>query len=464
MKHEKKGLVMFFVALLLIGCNNSAQFEGDTNINDLECTMSESRNFTNNTSSKEYIYQFLQGNKKYLRSINKNGYSGYYIAMKGEGDKKWTPEHYTTSEAMGYGMRLAIYGWKGMVVNNSSAGYIRSKYQTAFNNIWKLQHSFTSTEDSRLHSWVIPKTMKFSDRSDAASDGEMDMAYALLQADKLWGHWPGTKINYKAEAMSILDGVAESLTNTVHIKGRDITYLTVGDWVKPGYAAAEYSRPSDWMLHHFRTFIRFLESENRGNSETAKTFKKLLEDAEYVISLNIWNTGLVPDFIRFNKKANRIEAADPNSKFAIDMGEDVIVNKFSWNACRVPWRLAMDYIQDGVDTASVSRTALNNIYLSVLAGKHIRDTGYNYNLNGTATHNYFENAFASPFAAATLGYASFAKYRGQYLNRINTAKEYRDYISKQFSGDPEYGYFGDSITAFCLVIMENDKRVIASPY
>lgn len=37
-------------------------------------------------------------------------------------------------------------------------------------------------------------------------------------------------------------------------------------------------------------------------------------------------------------------------------------------------------------------------------------------------------------------------------------------ISSQFSGDPDWGYFRDAITAFSMIVMENNKQIISSPY
>lgn len=133
--------------------------------------------------------------------------------------------------------------------------------------------------------------MKPVDGTASATDGELDMAYALLQAHKLWGHYSSR--NYKAGALEIVQGIAKYLTRTKKVNGRDITYLTVGDWVHWVSGADLHSRPCDWMLHHFRTFIRFLESKGLGNSDTAKTYWDLLQDAEYLISLNQWGSGLM---------------------------------------------------------------------------------------------------------------------------------------------------------------------------
>ncbi|WP_449437807.1 glycosyl hydrolase family 8 [Pedobacter steynii] len=45
-----------------------------------------------------------------------------------------------------------------------------------------------------------------------ATDGDMDIAYALLLADKQWGS--SGKINYKAEAISIINALKASIIHT----------------------------------------------------------------------------------------------------------------------------------------------------------------------------------------------------------------------------------------------------------
>lgn len=480
----KKKSIAFLILLattlfLNVGCNNAVNLDDDGTLDEYGLTASErkalegedldrlneigSREFVLPTeTASSFIYKILRGNKNYVRSVNRGRVSGSYIAMVGQGSG--SDKAVSTNEANGYGMRLAIYGWKGVRVTSAGAARYRQKYKDIFDNIWRLQHSFLSKEKTGLHSWIIPNDFDISKSSTTATDGELDIAYALLQADKLWGS--NGSINYKAEAKIIINAIAEHLIETKSLKGKEYTYLLIGDWCKSNSnGSSYYSRPCDWMIHHFRTFIRFLESEGQGNSDTVGRYRNLIKTAEEVIDRNIWGSGLMPDFIRFSSfTPGHVKAADPGDDFIKSLKEKTPSDHYAWNSCRIPWRLAMDLRQEGRSTAYTAAKALRRIYNTTLKGKWVFETGSDYYLNGVTANSEYESAFGSPFAASMIGRMSFINSpgEGQYLSNILIKQ--KDFISTQFLGDPQYGYFGDCITAFCLVILENDKRVISAPY
>ncbi|MGG4397493.1 glycosyl hydrolase family 8 [Paenibacillus thiaminolyticus] len=74
--------------------------------------------------------------------------------------------------------------------------------------------------------------------SDAATDGDMDMAYALLLADKQWGSSSG--INYRAEAVNLINAIMQSEVN------KQAWHLKHGDWVSDSDSkwAKERGRPT----------------------------------------------------------------------------------------------------------------------------------------------------------------------------------------------------------------------------
>ena len=88
----------------------------------------------------------------------------------------------------------------------------------------------------------------------SATDGDMDIAYALLLADKLWGN--DGKINYKQEALTIINELMNSVVN------QNEWTLKLGDWVKnddPRYGSA--TRTSDWMVGHISVFYEVTGDE-----------------------------------------------------------------------------------------------------------------------------------------------------------------------------------------------------------
>lgn len=501
-----KGIVLgLLISLLLstMGCNNAATVgeltEKDQEQNQLtnldlnltqseidllksegedpESLMNNSREFlpsTEQRSAFEIGWKFFTKHYKefwtYRRVDGKTIRTRYaYIAMKGEGTDE-TPAHYTTSEAMGYGMRLAVYNYKhykNIQIKHWQQAKARDDHKRRFDRLWTTQQRFPSTTTLEngskvkgLHSWIIPKNLDATGSTNSsATDGELDMAYALLDAHKTWGS--NGSINYKAEAKIMVDAIAKYLTNKATVNGREITFLKTGDWVhwckaSPDYAD-KHSRPCDWMLHHFRTFIRFLEAEGYGNSDAAKTYRELLSDAEYLIGLNKWGKGLMPEFVYFGD--NQMKLATPG--FKVLMGEDVSYDNYSWNSCRLPWRLAMDVVQD---RPNVSRAALRDIYTTTNWGSTVKNTGSEYKLDGTIVNSAFESAFAGPIVASIIGRMTYIRSSGEGRYFSMKKAKAKAEISTQFSGDPDWGYFGDAILAFSMIVLENNQNVISSPY
>lgn len=474
MKKRSNSFLLLFIAMIVfMGCNNemgSLQEETSRIDDSREVKLPESR------SAGQLIYQFLHGENAYVKRIYDDYVYGRYVAMKGQGDGEYTPDHISTSEAMGYGMRLTAHEAQSMVVTNGSMARYKLSLKYFFNDLWRVQHAFLSNRNTGLHSWVIPTSMDPKDRSTAAADGDMDIAYALLQAHKIWGspnsNPNGEIINYKAEALKIIEAIATHMTATAKINGVDITYITVGDWVSKGTFWAEYSRPSDWMIHHFRTFQRFLADEGLERSESYATYGKLIKGAEYVLDLNLFGTGLMPDFIHFNEKTNKIEPADPNSQFVIAMAEDTRSDAFSWNACRVPWRLAMDVVQERyASSTKSSRNTLKNIYYTTYRGvTSSLGTGSGYELDGTMYNPEFEIAFAAPIVLSIKGFTVTSYEMAKGIEGIINKE--RRILTSQFMGrdpnlgpnDEDYTYFGDAILCFSALILEGNSRALQSPY
>lgn len=82
----------------------------------------------------------------------------------------------TVSEGIGYGMLLTVYG----------------NDQEVFDNLWKYEQIHLNVRG--LMDWEIDPNGKMIG-AGAALDGDEDMAWALIMADKKWGvHRPGCRI------------------------------------------------------------------------------------------------------------------------------------------------------------------------------------------------------------------------------------------------------------------------------
>src|SRR5262245_61265494 len=109
--------------------------------------------------------------------------------MQGTGG---TGSEITTSEAHGYGMILFAL----------MAGY-DADAKKYFDGMFNMYDKHRSTGNSNLMSWIIDQSESTSADSDSATDGDMDIAYALLLAHYQWGS--SGAINYIDHAKRIIN-------------------------------------------------------------------------------------------------------------------------------------------------------------------------------------------------------------------------------------------------------------------
>lgn len=383
----------------------------------------------------------------------------------------------TASEAHGYGMVLLAY----------MAGYdndAKADFDAMFNYFQKHK----SAIDSNLMAWQqyvvkpdIDKHLKVaevdkeswykyifnesenftevlqedSQSSDSATDGDMDIAYALLLADNQWGS--AGAINYREEAMKVIHALMDSVVD------QKTWTLKLGDWVRPDLSEDEQkfrsaTRPSDFILGHIKVFAsvdakdseKWMKVYNKINQICIENFKNVSP-----------NTGLMPDFM--------IKEGDswipPKGEF-LETENDGDNN---YNACRAPWRLSAGYILFG-DTALKEMLDTTNKWIRTVTKGKVRmvkedgdfvNGGY-YVINGTngdriADTNYDELCFASPFAVS----ATINKENQEWLNTLWDAIAVNDEKNKENPGyfnpkNIQSDYFGYSINMQALILISGN--------
>lgn len=286
---------------------------------------------------------------------------GFYVAMKGtggDGNEK------TTSEAHGY----------GMIVFALMAGYDPGA-QSTFDGFFNMYDHHRSKIDDDLMSWVIDETESTGKDSDSATDGDMDIAYSLLLAHSQWGS-TGT-VNYLAEAKRIIqDGIKSSEVGAASHR------VMLGDWSDDQNA----TRPSDWMTGHFVAYQNATGDAFWGNLR-----QKVYDLTSQVGSQYSPGTGLMPDFVVDSTP----KPAAPNF---LEAGTD---GDYSWNACRFPLRMAVDYAHNGSPEA---KAALDKIlgWLKPKTGNDPSKIKAGYTLGGEALVSYSSGAFTAPIVAASV--------------------------------------------------------------
>ena len=134
-------------------------------------------------------------------------------------------------------------------------------------------------------------------------------------------------------------------------------------------------------------------------------------------------TGLIPDFIINTASAN----PEPSTGWIGDNNANE--GFYFWNACRLPWRLAADYVTSG-DTRSKTVTGKLMDFFQRTSGGNPALIRPGYKLDGTALPNtdYSSQAFIGPATAGALVDARFQPFLNSLwsYSASNLARGYYD--------------------------------------
>ena len=283
----------------------------------------------------------------------------------------------TVSEAHGYGMLATVM----MDDFNPDAHRL-------FDGMVRYFHDHPASSDPGLMAWnqVEDCTDAGADigGSNSATDGDLDIAYAFLLAERRWGNEGA--FDYGAEAQLVLRAI---LTHEV---AQPDNILLIGDWAKAGddatYAAT--TRSSDFMQSHFAAF-----ADRTGDRRWLD-----LRDTIYGVIATVGEkyspgTGLMPDFI-----VSLPDKPQPAPRCFLEGEYD---GAYSWNAARYPWRVGLDFLLNGDERARKALRPLNAWARQATLGKPERfaDT---YRLDGKPAPDSGRNqmAFVSMLAVSAM--------------------------------------------------------------
>lgn len=332
-----------------------------------------------------------------------------YFVRYGEETNDDGSVNVTVSEAHGYGMLITAC----MAEYDADAKKI-------FDGMYQFYRSHPSENGKNLMAWQQADTGSAIinvSGADSATDGDMDIAYALLLADQIWGS--DGEINYRGAAVDVINDIMEYEVNKTD------WILQLGDWAvwsdenDPFYAA---TRASDFIVQYMPVFAEAAEDDRWLN----------VYDSTYDIinSFTAQNgTGLLPDFIIKDAATGEFVAAPPNFL------ESDYDGYYYYNSCRTPWRISMDYLVNGnEDAAAFAKTvtafikeSTNDDPWEIMAG---------YQPDGTAVEDYNDLCFTAPFLVA----ASCTDDAAWHDSVRDTVVNYGDDV-----------YYGDTIKMLCLI-------------
>lgn len=328
------------------------------------------------------------------------GTGKYYVKYQSNGN--------TVSEAHGYGMLASVM----MAGHDSSA-------QSYFDGLYKYYQAHPSNNNPYLMAWKQNSSFQNIEGANSATDGDMDIAYSLLLADKQWGS--SGSINYLQAGKNIINAIMQSDVD------QSRWTLRLGDWATSGkYDGA--TRPSDFMLQHMKAFQQ-ATGDNKWNNVIDKTYT-IINSLHTGYSSS---TGLLPDFVVLSGGVYK-----PAPEGFLEAASDAY---YGYNSCRIPWRITTDYLMTG-DNRALTQLNQMNTWIKGKVSSNPSNVKDGYKLNGTATGSYDSGAFYAPFGVSAMTSSS----NQSWLNAVWTK-------TANSSSD---GYYEDSIKFFSMIVMSGN--------
>ncbi|MFJ2627465.1 glycosyl hydrolase family 8 [Streptomyces sp. NPDC087532] len=340
--------------------------------------------------------------------VRKNCGNGWYEVISPDAD------HPYVAEAQGY----------GMVVTATMAG-ADPEAKTVFDGMVKYMLAHPSVNNANLLAAEQDASCKSVDGSDSATDGDLDVAYGLLLADRQWGS-TGT-YDYKDLAVKHINAIKRSEVNpTTHL-------MLLGDWSDSGESHYWMTRSSDWMIDHFRAFKKATGDSAWDTVRTAHQDLITGQQSKYA-----GGTGLLADFV-----VNTNSTPKPAAGEVLEGPND---GDYSWNACRDPWRIGTDAVTSG-DAASLASARKLNSWIKSKTGGDPKKIVTGYHLNGTSFDSGDDMAFTAPFVVTALTDSGSQAWLDALWNRLATT-----------SIDPRL-YYGGSVQLQSMIVASGNYWV-----
>ena len=346
----------------------------------------------------------------------RQGCGGYYI------DTQLGAAELTTSEAHGFGMMITAL----------MAGY-DPEARTIFDGMYQflVEHpsATMSTADPSppaLMCWEQASTCENTpDGGNSATDGDLDIAYALLLAHRQWGS--NSDINYLASARALL---AKILAGDINPR---TLVPSLGDWANDcGPDCDMDTRPGYLVVDHFRAFAANVAT---ATADTGTVSWLAVVDASYAILHQI--QAQAPKGLAANATWTN---GDPLKSEVGDIG--------SGRGGRILWRLGTDYLLYGdKDSRALPILASVNAWIREKTGDDPFQTVDGYLLDGTAAPGA-KNSFSmeGPFGVAAMTDGKNQVWLDAIWNHMAT---------NAIPDDPD-GYFGNTIKMLTMIVMSGN--------
>jgi endo-1,4-beta-D-glucanase Y len=287
----------------------------------------------------------------------------------------------TVSEGIGYGMVLAVY----------------LDDQALFDGLWKYEQLHLN--QNGLMNWEIgPDGNVTAGGSGGATDGDEDMAWALIMADRQWGGrgtLSDTYLNYAVKLVGAIWSFEVDHTRQ--------------DMLKPGdqWGDVDITNPSYFAPAYYRVFGQVTGNTADWNQVVDSSYT-ILNNSLNAASGNLQN-GLVPAWC---------------SSSGVPGGQAGAPLNFQNDATRTPFRIAEDYCFSNEPRAKAYLAKITAFY----AGVGVANITNGYDLNGTPDPDKVYPAglqaasFVGPAAVAAMYSAQYQQFSQDGYAELATLK------------------------------------------
>jgi len=265
-----------------------------------------------------------------------NSWKSTFVTNSGAGNglRVQSPQHSggTVSEGIGYGMIAAVYMYD----------------RPTFDGLWTYAKAHFNSYG--LMNWQISSSGSIVGMG-SATDADEDMAWALLMASDQW-----VSMQYLDDARAVIDAMYGTEIAGDGTLKPDQYGGTNGTQYDPDYFSPAY----------YRVFAKATDNP---------AWSGIIIDRNYQLAAQVAgpNNGLVPN------------TSDTNNPTA--------TGTYGYNACRMPWRLAMDYCFNGEARAKAILDKMGPFFNNIGAS----NVGDGYNVaTGAQTQGNHNMAFIGP--------------------------------------------------------------------
>lgn len=281
---------------------------------------------------------------------------------------KFDDPTYTVSEGIGYGMLIMVY------MDNAT-----NLTQAKFDKLWAYYKA--NMNSNKLMNWKIQgySNSCSGNNCNGATDGDLDVALALVMAYKQWGN-----ASYLSDA--------QAMASAIYGHEVDASQL-----LKPGDAWNDVKNPSYFSAAALEAF------KNVGSQD--------------------WSSVLSANYTMV--KANTNATSGLVTNWCTAAGGDARDNAFGYDAVRTPWRMAIAYAWYGHSDAKTIAGNMANWIVNKTNGQP-SGVGDGYAHDGTTTSSYNVATFVGAFGSAGMVDSKYQSWVNSSWTQLASGKASSD--------------------------------------